>query len=179
MTAIQPFFPFKTWMEVRDGDDAARAVFDRHYSRYVYADGRQPKLFVGPGEKTVLVTPCRRALFVWRNFISADGQLGINCAIFRNEGGAGRSSDLILVAEDAARERWGDARLFTYVNPRKVQSGLPGWCFIQAGWSLVGVTKKRKYLIFAKYSVGPVNSLHRRVKHVRLTLRATQRGRSK
>ena len=148
MTA-QLFFPTATWIPVKDGHDDARHVFDRHYSRYHYADGRKPKLFVGPGEKTVLITPCLKGLFVWRRFISADGQQGINCAIFRNEG-AGRSSDLILDAEVIARSRWGNQRFFTYVNPKKIRSTNPGYCFLKAGWTHAGRTKKRNYLILVK-----------------------------
>ena len=89
------------WVEVKDGNDTALHIFDQHYSRYIYADGRKPKLFVGPGEKCVLVTPDAMALFVWRKFISTDGQQGVNCAVFRNEGPT-RSSKLILLAEDIA-----------------------------------------------------------------------------
>ena len=55
---MQPFFPLREWIEVGDGNDDARAIFDRHYSRYIYKDGRTPLLFVGPGQKLVLVTPC-------------------------------------------------------------------------------------------------------------------------
>jgi hypothetical protein len=61
-------------------------LYDRHYSKYHYADGRRPKLFVGPGEKMVLLTTDHLALFAWRKFRSMDGQQGVNCAIFRNEG---------------------------------------------------------------------------------------------
>lgn len=137
------------WLEVKDGNDTARHIFDQHYSRYVYADGRKPKLFVGPGEKLVLLTPCALALFVWRKFISADGQRGVNCAIFRNEG-AGLSSELIRSADQIAWERWpSEARHYTYVNPRKVRHKRdPGRCFIRAGWRYCGITKHRKLLIF-------------------------------
>lgn len=150
MTAAALFLPFgPTWVPILDGDDAARAMFDRHYSRYFYADGRQPKLFVGPGEKMVLTTPCRRALFVWRKFRSADGQLGVNCAIFRNEG-AGLSSDLIRAADDLADARWPGERHFTYVSPKKIRSCNPGFCFIAAGWRRIGITKKRKLVILER-----------------------------
>lgn len=137
------------WRAIKDGDDEARAFFDQHYSRYRYADGRTPDLFVGPGEKLVMVTPCRRGLFVWRKFIPMDGQEGINCAIFRNEG-AGLSSDLIRAADAIADERWPGARHYTYVNPRKVESANPGFCFIKAGWKRCGITKARKLLIFER-----------------------------
>lgn len=99
----QPFLFGDGWIEVKDGNDTARSIFDRHYSRYVYKDGRKPKLFLGPGEKMVLVTACARAVFAWRKFKSADKQGGVNCAIFRNEG-AGLSSALIRDAR-AGRHR--------------------------------------------------------------------------
>lgn len=147
MAAVQPFlFADATWIEVKDGNPSGLAIFRRHYSRYVYADGRQPALYVGPGEKMVLLTPCARALFIWRKFRSADRQGGVNCAVFRNEG-AGRSSDLIRAAMHLAWQRWPNERLYTYVNPRKVRSSNPGYCFMCAGWRRCGVTKKRKYLI--------------------------------
>jgi len=31
-------------------------LYERHYSKYHYKDGRKPKLFCGPGEKIVLRT---------------------------------------------------------------------------------------------------------------------------
>lgn len=146
MIAVQPFLFGDTWVEVKDGNSSCRAIFDRHYSRKHYADGRRPKIFVGPGEKMVLMTPCARALFVWRKFISGDGQQGVNCAIFRNEG-AGLSSDLIRAAMVLAWGRWPGERLFTYVNPRRVHSANPGFCFIKAGWRRCGITKWNRLLI--------------------------------
>lgn len=146
MTA-QPFLFGYGWIEVRDGNDTGRALFDRHYSRYRYKDGRKPRLYVGPGEKMVLLTACARALFVWRKFRSGDLQSGVNCAIFRNEG-AGLSSRLILAAMQLAWARWPFHRLYTYVNPKKIKSTNPGFCFQKAGWRKCGVTKVRKLIIF-------------------------------
>ena len=97
----------------------------------------------------VLLTPCARALFVWRRFISKDDQAGVNCAIFRNEG-AGLSSDLISAAMAAAWARWPGQRLYTYVNPRKVASGNPGYCFQCAGWPRCGIPKTRKLIVFER-----------------------------
>lgn len=149
MNVISRLLDLDIWVPILDGDDEARALFDRHYSRYVYADGRKPLLFLGPGEKLVLSTPCRRSLFAWRRFRSADGQTGVNCAIFRNEG-AGLSSDLIREADELADRRWPGERHFTYVNPRAVQSRNPGYCFIMAGWNRCGITKRRKLLILER-----------------------------
>lgn len=129
------------WMHVKDGNDFARLIFNSHYSRRFYKDGRCPKLFVGPGEKMVLLGFFYPALFVWRKFISRDNQVGVNCAIFRNEGHE-RSSELILKAEAEARKRWPTDRFYTYVNPRKIRSSNPGYCFKAAGWAVCGKTKR-------------------------------------
>jgi hypothetical protein len=142
----QPFLFGDNWIEVRDGNDSARAIFHRHYSRRPYKDGRKPKLIVGPGEKMVLLRAAVDALFIWRRFISDDGQTGVNCAVFRNEGPS-RSSDLIREADALAEARWPGQRHFTYVNPRKVRSANPGYCFLMAGWRRCGVTKWNKLLI--------------------------------
>lgn len=159
MSSRQPFFLDVTWMHVKDGNHTARAIFDQHYSRYHYRDGRKPKLFVGPGFKLVLVTPDALALFVWRKFISADGQQGVNCAVFRNEGSQ-LSSGLIRKADAIADSRWPGERHYTYVNPAKLtirkKRGAeycpfpPGRCFLEAGWRCCGRTKERDLLILER-----------------------------
>lgn len=149
--------PDMLWLPARDCDSRAYALFSRHYSASPYADGRRRDpsnpnrfSFVGPGEKMVLLTADCRALFVWRKFISRDGQHGVNCAVFRNEGDE-LSSRLILEAEELAWGRWPGARLYTYVNSRKVQSANPGYCFKKAGWRACGFTKSKGLLILEKY----------------------------
>ena len=92
------------------------------------------------GEKMVLLTLACDALFVWRKFVSMDEQDGVNCAVFRNESGA-LSSDLIREAVGLAWARWPGERLYTYVNPAKVKSTNPGYCFQMAGWRKCGLTK--------------------------------------
>lgn len=130
------------WLSSHDGDDTCRDIFDGHYSRRRYVDGRSPKLFVGPGEKMVLRTSDARALLVWRKFIdhAIPRQTGVNCAVFRNEG-SGLSSDLIYAAMVCAWDRWPGERLYTYVNARRVRSTNPGYCFLAAGWKCAGKTK--------------------------------------
>lgn len=139
----------RVWYPVRDGDPDVRAVFDRHYSRQRYRDGRKPSLFVGPGEKMVLRTAACDAIFIWRKFQSGDGQQGVNCMAFRNEGPR-LSSALILEAEQEALARWPGERLYTYVDPRQIQSSNPGFCFQKAGWRRCGVTKWNKLDILEK-----------------------------
>ncbi len=128
------------WWLTKDGDVDCLALYRRHYSRYVYADGRQPKLFIGPGEKVVLRTERGDACFAWRRFTDDSGQVGVNCAVFRNES-THRSSDLIRQADAIADCLWPDLRHYTYVNSARVQSANPGYCFKQAGWQRCGMTK--------------------------------------
>lgn len=144
------------WIEVKDGNDTARSIFDGHYSRYLYRDGRKPRLFVGPGFKMVLISPMADALFIWRKFLTADaaGQEGVNCAAFRNEGGI-LSSILIRDAMRYAWIKWPGERLYTYVNSRKIKSPNPGFCFKMAGWKFCGITKKRKLDILEIYHEPP------------------------
>ncbi len=99
------------WFGVKDGDPRAYALMKRHYSFQPYKDGRRQnpgnpnrRLFVGPGQKMVLLTVDCDALFVWRKFIDKSGQQGVNCAVFRNESDH-LSSELILEAEQLAWER--------------------------------------------------------------------------
>ena len=137
------------WIRIRDANPTARGIFLRHYSYRPYRDGRRPQKFVGPGEYVALITPEADALFVWRKFISGDGQQGVNCSVFRNESRF-RSSDLIVEASCIAWEKWPGERLYTYVNPRKIRSTNPGYCFLMAGWRRCGITKVNRLVILEK-----------------------------
>ena len=130
------------WWLTKDGDLDCAELYERHYSRYVYKDGRARHggEFVGPGEKVVLRTERADALFVWRKFIDDSGQQGINCAVFRNESGH-RSSELIRQADSIADCLWPDSRHYTYVNAQAIRSANPGFCFIAAGWKRCGRTR--------------------------------------
>lgn len=128
------------WYLTKDGDASCLAMYERHYSAHQYKDGRVRKLFCGPGEKIVLRTRTANAIFVWRKFIDASGQQGINCAVFRNESEL-RSSDLIRQADEIAFHVWPDQRHYTYVNAGKVRSRNPGFCFKVAGWQPCGTTR--------------------------------------
>jgi len=129
------------WYSIRDGDPRARAMLDRHYSARRYKDGRRPRKLVGPGEYIMLMTADSSALFVWRKFHSDNGQEGVNCAVFRNERCPVLSSQLIEEACELAWQRWPGERLYTYVNPKRIKSPNPGYCFKQAGWTVCGKTK--------------------------------------
>ena len=134
------------WWVTKDGDLDCLDLHGRHYSRYEYADGRERKLFVGPGDKLVLRTERADACFVWRNFIDDSGQQGVNCAVFRNES-QHLSSALIRQADAIADAVWADRRHYTYVDCEKVKSTNPGFCFIAAGWRRCGMTASGKLIL--------------------------------
>jgi len=150
MIKARQLFLFETgpWVTVKDGDPVAYRLHSRHYSHTVYADGRRDdptnrarRLIVGPGEKMVLITRQCDALFAWRlSLFRADGETGLECTVFRNEGDT-RSSHLIRAAEDEAVRRWTVDRMFTYVDPTRVKSTNPGCCFKAAGWRICGESK--------------------------------------
>lgn len=137
------------WWITRDGDATCLALYERHYSSAKSRstrDARGATQFVGPGESIVLRTRRGDAMFVWRNFIDDSGQLGINCAVFRNEGPT-LSSLLVRQADAIADRVWADRRHYTYVNPASVRSGNPGYCFLAAGWRRCGRTKRGLHIL--------------------------------
>ena len=133
-------FPGSRWFQVKDGDPRLRWLLNRHYSVRHYKDNRKVRLSIGPGEKLAYLTTDGLAGFAWRKFKDDSGQVGINCAIFHNEGPE-LSSSLILEAEQLAWARWPGERLYTYVSPKKIKSCNPGYCFKMAGWKVCGRTK--------------------------------------
>lgn len=145
--AVQPFLLASDglWTEVYDANPTAFTLFRRHYSFRRNRNLLDTRI-AGPGEKMLLLSADARALFVWRKFLSKDHQVGVNCAVFRNEGPL-LSSDLIREAMRLAWDRWPGARFYTYVNPRKVRSQNPGYCFLRAGWRRCGITKSRRLLV--------------------------------
>lgn len=126
-------------------DDEMRLLADRHYSRRTVG-ARQ---FAYAGRKLVLRNPAGTVLFVWLwalPELRLDGQDGYNCAIFRNESDR-LSSNIIAEAESHAVAKWGPRRFYTYVNPARVRSTNPGYCFLKAGWRKVGISKSGLILL--------------------------------
>ena len=116
-------------------DPEMAALADRHYSRRT----RGARQFLFSGRKIVIRDPEGTLLFGWvfpDPKYRMDGQEGYNCAIFRNESKR-LSSEVILECEEIAFARWGSGRCYTYVNPGKIQSCNPGYCFKMAGWKNV------------------------------------------
>lgn len=134
------------WLPSNRADPRAFALYKRHYSAERNAPYRRigNTNFVGSGEPMVLITEACDAIWVWlRNTVERyDKQDGINCSVFRNESTV-RSSDLVREADALAWAKWGEQRLFTYVDPiktarRRSKHHQPGHCFIEAGWRDTG-----------------------------------------
>lgn len=135
------------WFASWRSDPRAAALYRRHYSAEKNARaGIRDLNFMGPGECLILLTGDCRALFAWQRNVGAprlDGQEGVCCTVFRNEGPV-LSSDLIREAQEIAWRRWPGERLFTYVWDAKVATSkqrgraTAGWCFRKAGWRTCG-----------------------------------------
>ena len=126
-------------------DNECALLADRHYSRRTIG-ARQ---FAYSGRKLVLRNAEGSVLWVWMfpdPTMRMDGQVGYNNAIFRNESSR-RSSEIILEAETLAVEKWGPNRAYTYIDPSKIQSVNPGYCFKKAGWVYVRLSAGGKHLL--------------------------------
>jgi len=150
----QPDLLAEGWLEVLDGNPTARDLFARHYSnRYRVPGRKQPRLIIGPGFKLLLITADALSVCSWRKAdIRQDGQTGVECNIFRREGGE-LATDLLRAAMVRAWHRFPGERFFTFVDPREVKptwrASRPTWghCFYQAGWRFCGITKKRLHIL--------------------------------
>lgn len=145
------FFAFTDDLIVTNGFDGEMAMLaDRHYSRQKIGT----RQFLPNGRKLVIRDAFGDVLFGWMfQEHRDDGQQGVNCSIFRNESRR-KSSDIILECEELAVRKWGPQRMFTYINPAKIRSVNPGYCFKHAGWTNVRdkagapfVSRKGLYLL--------------------------------
>lgn len=114
---------------------------------------RRKPLAIGPGAKLVLLSADGQALCAWRKEVfRRDGQAGVNCTIFRREGGEVASA-MLGRARELAWGRWPGERLFTFVDPAcvppTIRAGRPTWghCFYQDGWTFAGLTKARLHIL--------------------------------
>lgn len=138
--------PFTDSLVITTHFDPEMAMLaDRHYSRRTVG-ARQ---FMYSGRKIVIRNTEGTILFGWMwgdDSMRMDGQTGYNCAIFRNES-TRLSSEIILECEAIAIKRWGPNRMYTYINPVKIKSVNPGYCFKQAGWKFLRYAKDGKHLL--------------------------------
>lgn len=142
------------WYAVKDGDPRAVALYQRHYSRnpQVSFATHVRYGFVAEGESMILLTGDAQAIFAWQRCLieRMDGQTGICCSVFRNEGEV-LSSLLIREADELAWGRWPGERHFTYVAPGKVRRKRdPGRGFVRAGWQVCGRNKDGRLLILER-----------------------------
>ena len=132
------------WTLTNKGDQECRALADRHYSRQTVG-ARQ---FTRPGRNLVLKTENADAVWVTWSGIRDDGVDAWECTIFRNES-AHLSSELIREAVEITIREWGQPPadgIITYVDDANVRSTNPGFCFLKAGWTKTGRSKRRKLL---------------------------------
>jgi len=138
--------PFTEDLVLTSAADAEMAILpDRHYSRL----RRGRRQFLYAGRKLVIRNSAGTILFGWSwelEGMRMDEQRDYCCSIFRNESSP-LSSDVILEAERIARQHWGPGRMFTYVDPAKIRSVNPGYCFKVAGWHFVHRTRDGKHLL--------------------------------
>lgn len=154
---MQLFLPIiqENWTSVSDANELCYSIFQRHYTFKERISSKNKKRFVGPGERIILLSKEGNALFVWRKErYRRDNQIGANCAIFRNESKL-LSSELIKEADEIAWNRWPGIRLYTFVNPVKIKSSNPGYCFKMAGYKECGITKVNKLIILEKLPIFP------------------------
>jgi hypothetical protein len=132
------------WRPSHRFDAPAAALADRHYNRRKVGSPQ----FVPPGRCFVLLSACKRAVWVtswpFAQYVRhAWAGAWVN-SIFRNEG-AGLSSDLIRQAIAHTRATWPDVPelgIVSFVDARKVKGKRdPGYCFLKAGFRNVGATK--------------------------------------
>lgn len=124
-------------------DCESALLADRHYSRGKIGSPQ----FAPPGELIVLRDASGLVVFTWvRQQFRLDEQFGYYCSMFRNESPR-LSSDIILEAETFAVARWGAGRAFTFIDPRRVASANPGYCFKRAGWKFVGLNPKGQHIL--------------------------------
>lgn len=123
------------WIVTTRSDPTVRALRDRHYSTK-----RPGGRTVGPPGRVVVLRTAD-GLAGWITHypdpqLVLDGLDALRCTLFRNEGPR-LSSELVLEAERISEATLGAPPdgWVTYVEPGKVRSANPGYCFRVAGWS--------------------------------------------
>lgn len=130
------------WKISNRADPAAVKIADRHYNR------QKPgtKQFVPPGRCKVFITFDHMAVWVtswpFAQYVKHAWPGAWVNSLFRNEGST-LSSELILDAIAATCYFWKAPTngIITFVNPTKIKSTNPGYCYLQAGFKRVGETK--------------------------------------
>jgi hypothetical protein len=125
-------------------DPLGRVIADRHYNRQSIGAAQ----FVPPGRCLVLLAEDTSALWVtsWpkAEYVQHEWAGAWMNSCFRKEG-AGLASEMIRAAVAHTRWRWPDVPplgMVTFVDPSKVKDKRdPGYCYLMAGFTLVGETQ--------------------------------------
>lgn len=123
-------------------DQVARRIADRHYNRQSIGSAQ----FVPPGRCLVLKRPDAVWVTSWPfpEYVKHEWPGAWINSMFRREAGP-LASDLILSAVAATRWRWPETPalgMVSFVDPTKVRGKRdPGYCYLMAGFELVGQTK--------------------------------------
>lgn len=126
-------------------DPELARLADRHYSRQKVGTPQ----FMPPGKTLVIRDHLGLIVFGWlwqRPEYRDDRQVGFCCSIFRNESSI-LSSTIIVRCVEMVIARWGVNRCFTYIDPSRIVSANPGYCFKVAGWRFVRRCSDGKHLL--------------------------------
>lgn len=131
-----------TWRRSNRFDPAALPLADRHYNRQKPGTPQ----FVPPGRCLVLLSEDRSALWVtsWPKYVRHSWPGAWINTLFRNEG-SDTSSWMIRLAVAHTRAFFGEPPeigMITFVDPGKVKSTNPGYCYLVAGFIHEGWTAK-------------------------------------
>lgn len=132
------------WIRSHRADPEVVPLADRHYNRQKIGSPQ----FAPPGRCVVFKTPAVDAFWItswpYAQYVKHAWAGAWVCSAFRNES-TYLSSDLIRQAVAATKYLYTDVPdlgMITFVNTDKVrQKQNPGWCYICAGFSVVGKTK--------------------------------------
>lgn len=147
------------WRPSHRAHTPARLLADRHYSRQTPGSPQ----FMPSGSCRVLVANNHKAVFGLSfpdpRYVKHAWAGAWICSIFRNENAGPLASDMIRSALAIFQSDYGYGAApplgcVTFVDPKKVRGVLvrgeriKGFCFMKAGFQLVGETKKRGYLAY-------------------------------
>lgn len=131
-----------TWLRSDRADPRALPLADRHYNRQKPGTPQ----FVPPGRCLVLLNEDSSALWVtsWPRFVQHTWPGAWVNTLFRKEG-EGVASEMIVAAVAHTRAYFGEPPelgMVTFIDPDKVRSSNPGYCYLVAGFEHERWTRK-------------------------------------
>ena len=129
------------WSVSHRGDPPAVSIADRHYNRQKPGTPQ----FVPPGACLVLLAPGALWTTSWPKpeYVKHRWPGAWVNSLFRKEV-PGLASEFIIDAVAATRWTWPDVPdlgMVTFVDPDKVESENPGYCYLMAGFERDGTTE--------------------------------------